>query len=340
MYAHFKKIISEIEQGNPVVLRSETEQYTLYAAAHIDKIALADINSKIYVVVGTEQQKLTDEQSEHFEEILSEIDGSNRGNEGLLLAKANAGVRDFHLPEAAITLCELAGFDQITLLIAEPVLDADIPQVTLEEVLNYQKTTKELVHAEVKTQLPTQYGTFDIIAYSDEIEGKEYVALVKGDVSGGENVMVRLHSECLTGDIFGSKRCDCGEQLHRSLEEIEANGNGVLIYLRQEGRGIGLVNKLKAYNLQQQGFDTVEANHKLGFADDLRDYAVAAQIIRDLKIKSVALLTNNPSKIEGLQKYGIQVNGRSEIEIHANAQNVHYLKTKKEKMGHLLKQVF
>ena len=161
---------------------------------------------------------------------------------------------------------------------------------------------------------------------------------MKGEIKNKENIVVRLHSECLTGDVFGSKRCDCQEQLHRALHELEESGEGLLIYLRQEGRGIGILNKLKAYKLQDEGYDTVEANHKLGFSDDLRDYAVAAQIIKDLGIKSIILKTNNPKKIEGLEKYGIKVSGRTEIEITANDVDKNYLKVKKEKMGHLLNQ--
>ena len=175
-------------------------------------------------------------------------------------------------------------------------------------------------------------------SYSDKIEEKDYVVMIKGDIENKENISVRLHSECLTGDIFGSKRCDCGEQLERALKEIEERGRGVLIYLRQEGRGIGLMNKLKAYNLQEQGYDTVEANHQLGFDEDLRDYAVAAQIIKDLGIKSVSIMTNNPLKISGLEKYGIKVLDREELEILSNDIDKNYLKTKKEKMGHIFNQ--
>ena len=173
-------------------------------------------------------------------------------------------------------------------------------------------------------------------AFSDEIEKKEYIAVFKGDLRGKEDVLVRLHSECLTGDIFGSKRCDCGDQLHKSLESINEKGEGLLIYLRQEGRGIGIYNKLKAYNLQDQGHDTVEANHLLGFKDDLRDFAVAAQIIKDFDIKSIEILTNNPKKIESLEKYGIDVKKRIDSETEPTTENKKYLETKRDKMGHYI----
>ena len=214
----------------------------------------------------------------------------------------------------------------------------DIKIITVDELILYRKNNEKLVKSEASVKIPTKYGTFDFIGYSDKIENKEYIAVIKGDVKGKENVSVRLHSECLTGDVFGSKRCDCQAQLHKALNEIEKKGQGLVIYLRQEGRGIGILNKLKAYKLQDEGFDTVEANHKLGFEGDLRDYAVAAQIIKDLGIKSISLMTNNPAKIKGLEDYKIKVVNREEIEIPANEIDGKYLKTKKEKMGHILKQ--
>ena len=210
--------------------------------------------------------------------------------------------------------------------------------ITIDDLIVYIKKNEKLVKNEAIVDIPTQFGNFTFAGYSDKIEHKEYIAVMKGEIKNKENIVVRLHSECLTGDVFGSKRCDCQEQLHRALHELEESGEGLIIYLRQEGRGIGILNKLKAYKLQDEGYDTVEANHKLGFSDDLRDYAVAAQIIKDLEIKSIILKTNNPKKIEGLEKYGIKVSGRTEIEITANDVDKNYLKVKKEKMGHLLNQ--
>ncbi len=255
--------------------------------------------------------------------------------------------------EAAIDLARISGFKEIGVIIEILKKDGTMARrddlfeiskkhnlkiITIEDLINYRKRVEKLVKNEVNVKLPTIFGDFNISAYTDEIEEKEYIALIKGNVEQKENVSVRLHSECLTGDVFGSKRCDCREQLHRALKELEEKGEGVLIYLRQEGRGIGIINKLKAYSLQDEGFDTVEANHKLGFEDDLRDYAVAAQIIKDLEIKSVSLKTNNPKKIEGLLKYGVNVVNRENIEIIANELDKKYLKTKKEKMGHILSQ--
>ena len=255
--------------------------------------------------------------------------------------------------EAAVDLARISGFKEIGVIIEILKKDGTMARrddlfeiskkhnlkiITIEDLIKYRKREEKLVKNEVNVKLPTVFGNFNISAYTDEIEEKEYIALIKGNVKQKENVSVRLHSECLTGDVFGSKRCDCREQLHRALKELEEKGEGVLIYLRQEGRGIGIINKLKAYSLQDQGFDTVEANHKLGFEDDLRDYAVAAQIIKDLEIKSVSLKTNNPKKIEGLLKYGVNVVNRENIEIIANELDKKYLKTKKEKMGHILSQ--
>ena len=257
--------------------------------------------------------------------------------------------------EAAVELSRLAGFSDIGVIMEILREDGEMARrndlfefcqkhnlklITIDDLIVYIKKNEKLVKNEAIVDIPTQFGNFTFAGYSDEIEHKEYIAVMKGEIRNKENVTVRLHSECLTGDVFGSRRCDCQEQLHRALYELEESGEGLLIYLRQEGRGIGILNKLKAYKLQDEGYDTVEANHKLGFSDDLRDYAVAAQIIKDLGIKSIILKTNNPKKIEGLEKYGVKVTGRTEIEITANDVDKSYLKIKKEKMGHLLKQNF
>lgn len=270
-----------------------------------------------------------------------------------LIAKKGGVLERRGHTEAAVDLAKLCGFEPVGVIMEilnqdgtmarrddlfEFCEEHDLKIITVDELILYRKKNEKLVKNEADVRIPTKFGEFEFVGYSDQIENKEYLAIIKGDVRGKENVTVRLHSECLTGDVFGSKRCDCQDQLHKSLHEIENKGEGLVIYLRQEGRGIGILNKLKAYKLQDQGYDTVEANHKLGFEDDLRDYAVAAQIIKDLDIKSISLMTNNPSKIKGLKTYGIKVVDREEIEIPANDVDEKYLKTKKEKMGHLLKQ--
>ncbi len=211
--------------------------------------------------------------------------------------------------------------------------------ITIASLIEYRKRKEKFVVREAEANLPTKYGDFKIIAYRDLISDIVHIAIVKGEVSGKKNVLVRVHSECLTGDVFSSRRCDCGEQVNSALRMIEEEGEGVFLYMKQEGRGIGLLNKIKAYRLQEKGLDTVEANERLGFPPDLRDYGIGAQILVDLGLSTIRLLTNNPKKVVGLEGYGLYITKRVPIEVNPNKLNRDYLKTKKRKLGHLLKSV-
>ncbi len=211
--------------------------------------------------------------------------------------------------------------------------------VTVKDLINYRMKNESFVHRASDVNLPTDFGDFRAMAYRNDMDENLHIAFVKGEIEPGDKVLVRVHSECLTGDVFGSKRCDCGEQLHRAMGMIEKEGKGVLLYMRQEGRGIGLANKLKAYELQDKGLDTVEANIKLGFKPDLRDYGIGAQILVDIGVRDMRLITNHPKKIVGLAGYDLKVVERVPIEIKPHDKNILYLKTKKKKFGHILKNV-
>ncbi|GAB4408212.1 MAG: bifunctional 3,4-dihydroxy-2-butanone-4-phosphate synthase/GTP cyclohydrolase II [Thermodesulfovibrionales bacterium] len=211
--------------------------------------------------------------------------------------------------------------------------------VTVKDLIHYRIRTERFVRRVSNIKLPTEHGEFRAIAYANDMDSNLHIALIKGDIRPEEAVLVRVHSECLTGDVFGSKRCDCGEQLHRAMEMINKTGRGVILYMRQEGRGIGLANKLRAYELQDKGLDTVEANLRLGFKPDLRDYGIGAQILVDLGVRKMRLMTNNPKKIIGLEGYGLKVVERVPIETRPNEKNIIYLKTKKKKLGHMLDNV-
>ncbi|MFJ5716754.1 bifunctional 3,4-dihydroxy-2-butanone-4-phosphate synthase/GTP cyclohydrolase II [Neobacillus sp. NPDC093127] len=269
-----------------------------------------------------------------------------------LVAKENGVLERNGHTEAAVDFAKLCGV-QPAGVICEIMSDngemARVPElmklaemyelklVTIADLIRYRYQHEQLVKREASVKLPTSFGEFQLIGYSNQLDEKEHVAIVKGDLRKEDDApLVRIHSECLTGDVFHSKRCDCGPQLHLSLEMIEEVGRGIVLYMEQEGRDIGLLNKLKAYELQEQGYDTVEANVKLGFPAEMRDYGLSAQMLRDLGITKVRLMTNNPEKMDGLTKYGIEVVERVPLEIDAVAENKHYLLTKKIKMNHIL----
>ena len=253
--------------------------------------------------------------------------------------------------EAAVDLARLAGCRPIG-VICEIMNDdgsmARLPQLlkfarrhglnicTIADLIHYRRTREKLVERVEAVKLPTDYGEFDLYLYRSQLDGQHHLALVHGEVAGKPGVLVRVHSECLTGDVFGSRRCDCGPQLHQALRQVAEAGRGVIVYMRQEGRGIGLPAKIKAYKLQERGYDTVEANRKLGYGMDLREYGLGAQILVDLGLKTIRLLTNNPKKIVGLEGYGLEIVEQVPIRVKPNLHNTRYLKTKRVKMGHLL----
>ncbi len=269
-----------------------------------------------------------------------------------LVAKEGGVLKRAGHTEASVDLAKLAGYSPAGVIceimnddgtmarvndLMTYVKEHDLKIITIADLIAYRVANDCLIERASEAKMPTKYGEFNMVGFVNKLNGEHHVALVKGDVTDGEPVLLRVHSECLTGDAFGSLRCDCGDQYAEAMKRIEEEGRGVLLYMRQEGRGIGLINKIKAYALQDQGMDTVEANEALGFSADLRDYGIGAQILKDLGIDRIKLMTNNPKKLLGLEGYGLELMERVPIQMNHNERNAYYLKTKKAKLGHYLK---
>jgi 3,4-dihydroxy 2-butanone 4-phosphate synthase/GTP cyclohydrolase II len=372
MFEHFEAVLDDLKAGKMVIVtddkdREDEGDFIMLA----EKATPDDINFIIREGRGLVCVPLTSERAQrlglppmvprstalHETAFTVTVDAAKKASTGSSAADRWQALQVIldpdSTPQDRIDLARLVGAEPVALLVEIVDEDGsmargdrlevlakkfDMKMISVSEIIAYRRTKEKLVERLTGLDFPTTYGEFELIVYQDTIHGDTHLALIRGEFPTEEPVLVRMHSQCLTGDIFGSLRCDCGPQLNTALTQIDESGHGVLVYLRQEGRGIGLKNKLLAYKLQDEGLDTVEANKSLGFKPDLREYGIGAQILKDLGVRKVRLLTNNPRKIVGLDGYGLEIVSRETIEIPANVKNKQYLETKRDKLGHLILQ--